>query len=317
MTPPDFPRYTGPGSENPDDRPQDMPWRQESPYNRSTHAQPPYDPNRSYNPNRPLYDPNQPYDPNRGSYYPGGPYPPAYGPGQTSAYGAQPYGYGYTGTHMRSTNGLAVAALVVGVIGFVVFAFSGPVALGLGIAALVQIRRTGDDGKGLAVAGVVLGALQTVFLLVVGALFAVGVWAGFRDLGTIEDPTEPAFTTQPGEDTLWITDLRVGECFDDAGEDGEVYPMDCAEDHDAEVYAGVVLPPGKYPGDRAVEAAAEKSCDREYLVYVGTPVTKTSLEPSFWYPGREDWEGGDRSVTCVVYGPDGELLTGTVKGSKR
>src|SRR5207249_505566 len=50
-----------------------------------------------------------------------------------------PYGYGYPGT-TRGTNGLATAALVTGIGGFLV-GISAPVAVGLGIAALVQLKK--------------------------------------------------------------------------------------------------------------------------------------------------------------------------------
>jgi hypothetical protein len=68
-----------------------------------------------------------------------------------------------------STNGFAVAALVFGILG-------GLLGLVFGIIALVQIRRTGQKGTGLAVAGLVLSALWLlalglglVLLLAVGA----------------------------------------------------------------------------------------------------------------------------------------------------
>jgi hypothetical protein len=64
----------------------------------------------------------------------------------------------------RRTNSLAVAALVCSLIP----GPSGLAALILGIAALRQIRRTGERGKALAVAAlaiVALGSLLAVFLV--------------------------------------------------------------------------------------------------------------------------------------------------------
>ena len=56
-----------------------------------------------------------------------------------------------------STNGFAVAALIFGILGRLLgFVF--------GIIALVQIRRTGQKGTGLAVAGLVLSALWLLAL---------------------------------------------------------------------------------------------------------------------------------------------------------
>ena len=56
-------------------------------------------------------------------------------------------------------NGMAIAALVCGVAGFMVF-FTGPVAVILGIVALNQ--RVDGAGRGMAIAGIVLGSLVTI-----------------------------------------------------------------------------------------------------------------------------------------------------------
>lgn len=68
------------------------------------------------------------------------------------------------------TNGLAIAALVCGLAGFVTW-ISAPVGIGLGIAALVQIKRRGDSGKGMAIAGIVSGALVTIGILLLIAMY--------------------------------------------------------------------------------------------------------------------------------------------------
>ena len=52
-------------------------------------------------------------------------------------------------------NGLAVAALITGLLGFLCFV-PGLVAVGLGIGGLAQSRRTGV-GRGMSIAGICLG----------------------------------------------------------------------------------------------------------------------------------------------------------------
>ncbi|HWJ86297.1 MAG TPA: DUF4190 domain-containing protein [Cellulomonas sp.] len=112
-------------------------------------------------------------------------YPPP--PSQpTSGYAQQPYGtpagYGPPAYAQAAyapgaygqrppTDGLAIASLVTSGVGFV--ATGGllcPVGLGLGIASLRRIKRTGADGRGLAIGGIVVGALGTLILLAVIAL---------------------------------------------------------------------------------------------------------------------------------------------------
>ena len=76
----------------------------------------------------------------------------------------------------RRTNGLAVASLACGV-GQVFFWFIAAIpAVVLGHMARRQIRQTGEDGAGLALAGLILGwigIVATVLFVVAGlALFA-------------------------------------------------------------------------------------------------------------------------------------------------
>lgn len=72
----------------------------------------------------------------------------------------------------RPTNGLAIAALVLGLCGFALI----PVILGH--VALGQIRRTGAGGSALAIVGLVLGYLALAAYLIAG--IAIGgsiLWA--------------------------------------------------------------------------------------------------------------------------------------------
>jgi Domain of unknown function (DUF4190) len=73
--------------------------------------------------------------------------PPGYGP---PAY--PPAGWG------RPTNTMAILALVMA------FVFA-PAGLVLGIVARKQIRQTGEDGDGLALAGIIVGGVVTALFV--------------------------------------------------------------------------------------------------------------------------------------------------------
>jgi Domain of unknown function (DUF4190) len=105
-------------------------------------------------------------------------------------YGQAPgeYGYpppsdyhpGYQNPGSR-TNGLAISALVLAVLQFLLWFFLlfpgfivALVALILGVGALGQIKRTGERGRGMAIAGTVLGALGVLGGIVWIIVFAVG-----------------------------------------------------------------------------------------------------------------------------------------------
>lgn len=77
----------------------------------------------------------------------------------------------------RHTNGVAVASLITGICAWVVFPFVlGIVAIITGHIARGQIRRSGDDGGGFAIAGLILGYLNVV-ISVLGLLLFIGFWA--------------------------------------------------------------------------------------------------------------------------------------------
>ncbi|HET8986916.1 MAG TPA: DUF4190 domain-containing protein, partial [Humibacillus sp.] len=73
-----------------------------------------------------------------------------------------------------STSGLAIAALCCGLAAFIPVV--GVIAIVLGVVALNQLRGTFRGGRGMAIAGIVLGALGTLFwaaLIVLGVIGAV------------------------------------------------------------------------------------------------------------------------------------------------
>ncbi len=93
---------------------------------------------------------------------------------------------GYPVATQRPTNQLAIVSLAAGIASFVILPFIGAlVAIVTGHIARSQIRKTGEDGGGLALAGLVIGyvhlalfALLIIVLLVVlgaiGFLVAAG-----------------------------------------------------------------------------------------------------------------------------------------------
>lgn len=62
-----------------------------------------------------------------------------------------------------ATNGLAIASLVLGIVW--VFYIGSILALIFGLVAHKQIKVTGQSGKGMATAGIVLGSIGITFLI--------------------------------------------------------------------------------------------------------------------------------------------------------
>lgn len=123
-------------------------------------------------------------------------YPPAFGQGygqpQPYIYATPvpgPYGYGYSRpyerygnpfappqAYRRRTNGLATASLVLGLAQVVTLGMTAIPAVICGHVAKSQIRRSDEEGDGLATAGVVLGWLGIAFWAFI--LFAMVVSTG-------------------------------------------------------------------------------------------------------------------------------------------
>ena len=95
---------------------------------------------------------------------------------QQPTYGAN----GYTTYQQPKPKGLAIAALVLGILAFLsgwmlIGGIFGLVGLILGIVALVKANKGQADGKGMAITGIVLSILGLLAAIVVGILFG---WAG-------------------------------------------------------------------------------------------------------------------------------------------
>jgi hypothetical protein len=127
----------------------------------------------------PYGSPPPPPTGDSGGYAPYGSAPGGYGGG----YGG--YGYGQPGYQSPQQSGLAVAALVLGIVGIVgvcCCGFLGVVGIGgviCGLLAKKEIResRGAKTGDGLALAGIITGAIGIALgIASVVLVFAVGVF---------------------------------------------------------------------------------------------------------------------------------------------
>ncbi|MEX5636584.1 DUF4190 domain-containing protein [Parafrankia sp. FMc2] len=184
-------------------------------------------------------------------------------------------------------NGFAIASLIFGVLPGV------PLSVLFGLAALVQIRRRGQRGKAVAIAGLVLSALWT--LAVVGVAVAYVTAEADRDAsGRIVN----AGFVPTG-------DLRPGDCLTENPTGQEASTVDvvpCTDPHFGEVYAVYELPAGAYPGDPALEETAAVGCVKHAASVA--PAVLENLDSLFYFrPSEESWHDGNHTVTCVTSAP--------------
>ena len=111
-------------------------------------------------PRPPAYPAYPPYSQAYPQAYP----PPAYGTPVAPGYPPPP-GYGYA----RKTDGMAITSLVLGCLGWFSFPgfFCGIGAIVFGVIAQGRIRQNPQlAGKGMATAGIILGAIFTAFWII-------------------------------------------------------------------------------------------------------------------------------------------------------
>jgi len=203
------------------------------------------------------------------------PVQPGYGP--PPMFG-QPYG------QARRTNAFAITALVLGILPGAVL------AIVFGVLALRQIRRTGDRGKGMAIAGIVLGGVWTLLiaLAILGAI-----------IQTQQDQAA-------GIDRRDVTSLQVGDCTADFPMEDTVFDVPvvpCDRPHRFEVYANLKLDDGKWPGEDAIHSRSEKLCGDKLDAIVGDTDLPDGSGFSTLEPTRGTWSAGDRQVTCLLSFP--------------
>jgi len=194
----------------------------------------------------------------------------------------------------RPVSKLAIAALVTGILALV------PLALGLGVAALSVIRRTGRRGHGMAVAGLLLAIAWAVAGGTAG--LAAVVTHGFRQKVQVGYGQDAIFT------------LRQGECLNGPPNGQYFTAMPCATPHDAEVFATFALPATRWPGAAALRDDAGAGCASRLSGYMNPQFANAGLSQVFVYPDQQAWAAGVRTVICEVRASSGQL-TGSVRGT--
>lgn len=184
----------------------------------------------------------------------------------------------------RGTNGLAIAALVLGLIGGVVL---GAV---LGFVALAQIRRTGQQGRGLAIAGIALSGVWTL-LVGVGIVAAIATSATRDGSGTVT-----------GGGTASVQTVAVGDCLNDIPDGRTVKTLSvapCDQPHVGEVFATYDSPAGTYPGQDKLQDAAERRCP-DLIDGYAPGAGDDDLGLFTLVPTSSGWLRGDRATQCVA-----------------
>ncbi|WP_203612239.1 DUF4190 domain-containing protein [Amycolatopsis sp. SID8362] len=180
-------------------------------------------------------------------------------------------------------NGMAIASLILGILG--ICGLSLVLGLILGIIALVQINRTGQPGRGMAIAGIVLSLLWAGGL----AVGVVYVASKAKTLGT----------------TPTIVGLQVGECYDTPpGFGADATKVPCTGPHDGEVFDTVPLKgyvEGEYPGEEYLESQAKPACEAKRAAKFGAGhAPPVEAELGVFYPDSAAWKARKFTAACTL-----------------
>ena len=128
-------------------------------------------------------DPDAPVDYPPDAGLPPPVYPPPYpGPAGYPGYpGYYPGAYDpYRPSKPPGTNGMAIASLVIALCSLILCCgVTGFIGVILGIVGMRESKRTGQDGYGIALTGVIIGGICTAFWALMVVLYAIGTLSRF------------------------------------------------------------------------------------------------------------------------------------------
>jgi hypothetical protein len=249
----------------------------------------PYAGGASYaHPDAPNARPDSAYAP------PPGPYGGAPGP-----YGTGPYTPGMP-PGSGETSGWAIASFILGVI---------PVSILLsvifGAVALSRIKRLGQRGKGLAIAGIALSAAWIALFIILAVIGSLGQASRSSSTGKI---------THTGQ--LSVFSLAVGDCFDNPANESTVTTVTaipCNQAHNAQIYAKFNLTGSdlNFPGTSTVNRLASVGCNAR-TGSVNKSAAPSSVTIRLLFPEQGAWLNGQRTVSCMIVDSTPDLTSSLV-----
>ena len=260
-------------------------------------------PQAPYNPDD-LFSPRDPYT--------------RQGPGPAGPPGG-PGGPGRRAGAPGKANTFAVASLILGVLGITVIgAIAGIV---LGILALRQIRRTGQRGRGMAIAGL---AFSAFWLVLLGAYFVLHGGKSHTppaaSTGHSSSPTPgPSSTASHGPLSTNVFALRPGQCFQNPPASqtvlGVTYVtvLPCTTPHNAQAFVQFAVTGTSYPGADALKRQADSGCHARIKKSVQTSKIKNSMTLHYLYPLESSWTSGHKTITCLIVNSKPNLKTSLMR----
>jgi hypothetical protein len=211
------------------------------------------------------------------------------------------------------TSKMAVTSLVLGLLGVV--GVSAILGIVFGVVALRGIRGSLQRGRGMAIAGIVLGSVWL-------ALAAVLVATVF--ILRTATPTQPAASasTQVGGRRVNVLSLVVGDCFDNPAVTAQITKVlsvvetSCTEPHNAQIFAAFTVAGSMldYPGNTSLLGTAATECTARMKATLNSALITKTMTLRFLVPDQLSWVAGNRTISCIIYSPTSPLRSSVRKG---
>jgi hypothetical protein len=193
----------------------------------------------------------------------------------------------------------AVASFIFGLIGGFLLAVI------FGFIALSRIKRLGQRGRGLAIAGIVLSVVWLLGFIAIGVVGSHGQASRSSSSGTI---------THTGK--LSVFSLAVGDCFNNpagASTVTTVTAIPCNQPHNAQIYAKFNLTGSShsYPGTSKVTKLAATDCNSR-TDSINKSAAPSSMTIRLLFPEQAAWQNGRRTVACMIVNPTADITSSLV-----
>jgi Septum formation len=109
---------------------------------------------------------------------------------------------------------------------------------------------------------------------------------------------------------VYWEDLQPGMCVREDPNGMDYLVVDCNAEHEEEVMSRSTLAGSdEWPGDTAVEDAAQEKCKPAFATYVGLELDESRLDWGFVTPDKDAWTDGKATLICLVMDPDHDQIT--------
>jgi hypothetical protein len=185
------------------------------------------------------------------------------------------------------TSKWALASLILGILAVI------PLSVIFAFVGLSRIRRSGQRGRGLAIAGLVLSAIWLVVII------AASVLSG--------SATQSAGGKITHRGSLDVFALTTGDCFDNPATTSDIQDVTaipCGQAHDAQVFAKFRLSgsDSSYPAQATLNKRADDGCNSRTGSIDKSEVTG-AMTIHVLFPEQDAWAGGQRTVSCLIVTP--------------